>query len=104
MITVLNKADRPEASAYIDDLKTRYESAIPLSAATGEGLPDLMVRMESILQGGVQSFRFPQARGDLAAMLHRSGTVLSEKYEGEFIEMEAHVDERTAGKLKEFVV
>jgi GTP-binding protein HflX len=104
MVTVLNKADRPEASGYIDDLKTRYKGAIPLSANTGEGLSDLLARMETLLQGGARSFRFPQARSDLAAMLHRSGTVLSEKYEGEFIEMEAHVDERTAGMLREFVV
>jgi hypothetical protein len=37
-------------------------------------------------------------------MLHRSGTVFSENYGEGSIEMEARVDERTAGRLKEYEV
>ena len=103
MITVLNKADRPEAADGLGELRKRYAGSIPVSASTGAGLPELIARIESSVSGGVRCFRFPQTRPDLAALLHRNGTVLSEKYEGDRIEMEARVDEKTAGKLKEFL-
>jgi GTP-binding protein HflX len=102
VITVLNKADRPEAVDLLEDLKKRHAGSIPVSASTGAGLQELMAGIESFITGGIRRFRFPQTRPDLAALLHRSGTVLSEKYEGDFIEMEARIDEKNAGKLKNY--
>jgi GTP-binding protein HflX len=103
-ITVLNKADRPEAQEYLENLMQKYEKAIPVSAATGQGIPELLALIESSLSGDIRRYSFPQSRSDLAALLHRNATVLSEKYEGEYIEMEARVDEAVAGKIKEFAV
>ncbi|MCL2478754.1 MAG: GTPase HflX [Treponema sp.] len=102
MITVLNKSDRPEAKESLDRLQSAYPGSIPVSAVTGEGLPALLSAMESTLSGSRRRYVFPQSRSDLAAMLHRTGTVLSEKYVGENIEMEALTDNATAGRLKEF--
>jgi GTP-binding protein HflX len=59
--------------------------------------------MEKLLAGNTLRFRFPLERGDLAALLHRSGTVLSENYREEYIEMEARVDAKTEGRLKEYL-
>jgi GTP-binding protein HflX len=105
-IDVFNKTDKLENPAVIkaaenDNAKTQ---AIPVSAITGAGLPELLARMESTLSGDVRRYSFPQTRTDLAALLHRSGTVLSEKYLDDTIEMEARVDEKTAGKLKEYQI
>jgi GTP-binding protein HflX len=81
-IVALNKIDRrdgTEAGAEIpEDLKTRYDGAVPLSAVTGRGLPELLGRMEGMLSAPVCRFMFPQDRTDLAALLYRSGTVLVE--------------------------
>ncbi|MDR1566326.1 MAG: GTPase HflX [Treponema sp.] len=102
MITVLNKADRPEAADFLEGLKKQYPGSIPVSASTGAGLTELLARIESFFAANVCRFRFPQTRPDLAALLYRSGTVLSENYEGDFIEIEARADEKTAGKLKDY--
>ena len=103
MITVLNKIDRLESNSVPALLKCFPES-IPISATEGTGLPELCVRLERALSGGSVRFRFPSGRTDLAALVHRSGPVITEKYGEEYIEMEARVDERTAGRLKEYHV
>jgi len=118
MITVLNKIDRlesageepgagtPEAKGKeeILSLLKRYPESIPISATEGLGLPELCERIESTLSGASLRFRFPLDRTDLAAMVHRSGTVISEEYKENYIEMEARLDKRDAGRLKEYLV
>jgi len=104
MIVVLNKIDLVEAPEILEKLKLRYTESIAVSAKSGAGLDELARRMDTTLSGGVVRFRFPNSRHDLAAMLHRSGTVVSENYGDEFIEMEARVGERLAGTLREFAV
>jgi GTP-binding protein HflX len=107
-ILVCNKADRSEAAANLPALQRRCAAAaagcVTVSAIQGSGLAELLSLMESVLSGRRSLFRFPQARTDLAAFLHRNGTVLSETYSEDCIEMEAKVDEKTAGRLKEFIV
>jgi GTP-binding protein HflX len=117
MITVLNKIDRMEPAPdkaspdtlspdnmSAEALLRLYPGSVAVSAAQGRGLPELCARLEHALSGGARRFRFPAERTDLAAMLHRGGQVISEKYEGAYSEMEARVDERTAGRLKEYQV
>jgi len=101
IITVLNKIDRLESEAA-DSLLRLFPDSIPVSATEGKGLTELCQRIERTLAGSNKCFRFPLERPDLAALLHRSGSVISEKYGEDFIEMEARVDERTAGKLKKY--
>ena len=101
-LTVLNKADRPEAAENIERLKSIFPDSITVSAVTRTGIPELLERMETLLSGSLRCYSFPQSRSDLAAFLHRSGTVLSENYIGEQIEMEARVDSAAASRLKEF--
>jgi GTP-binding protein HflX len=102
-ITVLNKADRLKSADVLEDLLKRYEGAMAVSALSGAGLPELVSRMADLLSGGTIHVRIPQSRPDLAALLHRGGTVFSEKYSGEYISMAARVDEKTAGKLREYI-
>jgi len=99
MITVLNKIDLLEPS---ESEGKSYKESVMVSAKDGRGLPELCAQIENTLLGANTRFRFPPERTDLAAFLHRSGTVITEKYGEGFIEMEAKVDERTAGKLKEY--
>jgi GTP-binding protein HflX len=101
IITVLNKIDRLESEAA-DSLLRFFPDSIPVSATEGKGLTELCQRIERTLAGSNKHFRFPLERSDLAALLHRSGSVISEKYGEDFIEMEARVDERTAGKLTKY--
>ena len=104
MITVINKIDRLQSSDELESLLKNYPQSVPISAADGKGLPELCSRIEQALAGATMRFRFPPERTELAALLHRSGQVFSEQYGDDAIEMEARVDERTAGRLREYVV
>jgi GTP-binding protein HflX len=104
VILALNKIDRREGAEDSGDPEARYAGAVPVSAVTGRGFPELLGRMESLLSPSVIRFRFPPDRTDLAALLHRSGTVLVKKYGDDYIEMEARVDEKTAGRLRQYTV
>jgi len=101
MITVLNKIDRLEST---ETLLRTFSESVPVSALEGRGLPELCGRIEQTLSGASLRFRFPPERTDLAAMVHRSGHVSSEKYGDNYIEMEARVDKRTAGRLREYQI
>ncbi|MDR1239480.1 MAG: GTPase HflX [Treponema sp.] len=107
-ITVLNKIDRLESPDLLEGLKRRYDGCVPVSALTGAGLAELSARIDHCLSasraGQNRVFRFPPGRTDLAAQLHRSGMVRSETYEPGYIEMEAQVDEKTAGRLREYLI
>ena len=91
MILALNKADRGFLPELSGGILRQYPDAVPVSAKTGQGLPELLRRMEEFAAGEIARFRFPPDRHDLAALLHRSGRVLSEKYEDHYIEIEARV-------------
>jgi GTP-binding protein HflX len=103
IITALNKADRVSPGA-LEELQKRYAGAVPVSARDRTGLEELIRRAGLLLAGAVTRFRFPPDRHDLAALLHRSGKVLSEQYEEAYIEVDARVEERIAGQLREFLV
>ena len=105
MVTVLNKIDKLDPTETpIEALVKLYAEGVPVSALNGDGLTELCERIEKMLLGNNLRFRFPAERTDLAAQIHRSGIVASEKYGTDCIEMEARVDEATAGRLKEYQI
>jgi len=85
-VTVLNKIDLiRDDEARIRELANRFgRSAVFLSVATGEGLPELVNRLCDMMVDRVarMKLRLPQARQDLIALLHREAKVLSTEYEG----------------------
>jgi GTP-binding protein HflX len=102
LLTVLNKIDRLESPDALDSLLRRYPDSIPVSALSGDGLENLKARIENALSGEARTFRFPPNRSDLAALLHRNGTVLREAYKDAYIEVEARVEEQLAEKLRDY--
>ena len=118
MITVLNKIDLldgedagKDGAAFnsLDSLKKFFPDSIPVSALDSSsgpprGLDELLLRIEGMLSKASKRYRFPPERTDLAALLHRSGQVISEEYGDNFIDMEARTEDRIAGRLKEYQV
>jgi len=106
LLKVFSKIDKLDG-ASLDVLLKTFPGSVPVSVAENvsgfpRGLTELCERIEQAVSGGNLHFRFPLDRTDLAAMVHRSGPVISEKYGEKYIEMEALVDERTAGRLREY--
>jgi GTP-binding protein HflX len=77
---------------------------IPISVRRGWGLEELKERMRELLSGTKVCFYFSSDRGDLVSLLHRRGRVLSESWEDGGIRVEAWVDGRLAGQLRQYLV
>jgi GTP-binding protein HflX len=102
LITVLNKIDKPGASAASET--AAVPGAIPISVHQRRGLAELKERMGEFLSGTRRRFCFPPDRGDLMGLLHRKAQVLSESWEAGGILIEAWVDEKLAGQLRQYLV
>jgi GTP-binding protein HflX len=92
-ILALNKID---LVADRSRLSARYPDAVPISAATGEGLDVLLERVaERLPRFPVRvELLLPHERGDLLALLHREAEVLSERALPEGVLVRARVGER----------
>jgi GTP-binding protein HflX len=102
-LLVVNKVDRsPEAAR----LAAKTEGAVPISAATGEGV-DLLLRMigdRLRMSDRVVELEIPWARGDVLAAVHREGEVLEQEPGDEGARVHVVLDEAGRSRFSEFVV
>lgn len=110
VIVVLNKSDLVEDPVTLRLLENRFggkgaDECVLLSAATGDGSEALTAAITRVVGDQFQTahYRIPHARSDLAALLYRTGRVLSERYDGDHIEISAQVPPRTHALLQPFV-
>jgi GTP-binding protein HflX len=102
-LLAVNKADvAPEAAAK---LSAANANAPVFSAATGDGVPELLRRVADWLRSEdrVVELNVPVERGDVVAAIHREGEVVDERYEGETVHVQARLDERGTRRFAEFV-
>lgn len=101
---VLNKIDAIDPTT-LTRLENIFPEAIPMSAATGEGLDGLMTRLGSLLDAGriTMHLQVPYDRGDVLAAAHRLGQVVAEKHEDAFATMDVRVKRADAAAFEEFV-
>lgn len=99
-VIVLNKADRG-----IDPLvAVQFPDAVTVSARTGEGLDELQHRLSAIVDAKYRqvTVSLPTDRYDLAALIHRTGHVITQTYEGDRILIHATVPSRTHNLVSRF--
>jgi GTPase len=100
-IAVMNKTDLLMAGRK----PAAARGALWVSARDGTGLPALLVRVEHALDAGLARVRceLPSTRGDLIALLRRTGRVIEEYYCDGLVTVTALVPPKVAGRLhKEF--
>ncbi len=104
-LMVLNKIDVAEPIA-VERLRRLHPEAVPVSAATGEGLDLLVERIETRLTPERVDIDVlvPFDRGDLVATIHDVGEVLSESHEEGGTHLKARVPARYAEALLPFAV
>lgn len=104
VITVLNKVDVLNDPVKLAGLEVSFPNTVSVSALTGEGMDELLVRCSQMLADRVstQTYRIPQSRGDLSGLLHRDAKVLETEYDGNDVIMKAVVPASIAGKLSEY--
>jgi GTPase len=115
-ILVLNKMDQvaggadPESLAQriLGEVKPGARSAVvPVSARSGAGVDDLLRAIDDALPLDPvlpQRFRLPAAEGSLIHTLHERAKVLSTRYLGDQVEIEAEAPESVRLQFSEYVV
>jgi GTP-binding protein HflX len=97
---VLNKADAADRDV-LAGLARQFREAIVVSAATGEGIDELIARVASALpeQRRVVEALVPYDRADLVAQAHREGEVLKEEHRPDGTFLTANVRASTGAAL-----
>ncbi|MFO7849126.1 MAG: GTPase HflX, partial [Spirochaetia bacterium] len=103
---IFNKTDLCKDTYHLESLQKDYPEALFISLKKGEGLEDFDEAVEKLAFRGDKTclFRLPLSRYDIAAFLHRGGSVISERYDGSVMEIKAKVSGKIRGRLEEFLV
>lgn len=104
-IIVLNKIDAADPLT-LADVRHRLDDVVYVSAATGEGIPELESRIELFLNAMDTHVHLliPYMRGDLVARVHEHGTVRHEAYVDEGTRIEARLPATLAAELQPYVI
>jgi len=104
-LLIFNKIDACPDPYLIEALKQSYPEALFVSVRENLGTEKIFDSIDTLLFSLVPQvlFHFPISRYDLAAEVHRSGTVLEERYEDSYVHIEARVPLRLKAKLAEFI-
>lgn len=105
MITIFNKMDLIKNKPLLPRLKRKYKDSINISAKKGLGLDRLYDRIIEHFGKDRSTIELviPQARSELVNLVYENGTVLSRKYNGKDILLQAQLDQKTVQRLKEFI-
>ena len=102
-LLVFNKADADDEPRRLAD---KFPGSVPVSALTGEGIPELLLaigdRVRALTE--VTELFIPFDRGDVLAAVHREGQVLVETPGDDGVRVRARLEAGSIGRLREFVV
>lgn len=101
-VMVYNKADKcdPDTIPYF-----RTDEGVAISAKTGEGIDELLKTIERALGRGKHKVKLliPYSAGAVLDMLHREAQIESTDYAAEGTLVEAIVDDKTYGRVAEYL-
>ena len=106
-LIVFNKIDAiAEGRTPLEDLLASHELSMAISAATGEGVENLVAAISGRIRAtnSTISLVVPFGRGDVLAHLHRCGDVLSEVAETDGFHLVARVPPREVAKFADFLI
>ena len=102
---VYNKCDLLGVSPIFRERGLLPENVLSISAATGEGIDELLLAIERLVHQGKREreFLIPYTDGSALNTLHRMATVVSEDYEEQGTRVRAVVDSKVAGMLAAYL-
>jgi GTP-binding protein HflX len=101
-LLVLNKLDQVDHRGRIDGVLGRYPNAVPMSAVTGEGLPQMAYAVSDALSHAFMDVDVETSAGNgrLLAYLARHGEVLSRTYhEQDRVTVHCRIPREYVGKI-----
>ena len=98
-LRVYNKSDR-----YFGDIRPHGENSVNISAKTGEGVDEMLARIDKLLDKGTRrvTIHLPYDKGGLLDILYREAKVESVEY-GETIDVAAVCVPRVIGQVKDYI-
>jgi GTPase len=105
-LMVFNKVDRLENRSRLDEMLRQYPPAVPVSAATGEGMDQLMSELSSQLRP-VREFvelAVPHDASAVIARLHSVGQVVERDYQGEQARFKARIPPALHAEFAPYIV
>jgi len=102
-LLVFNKADRGPGA---DSCSARHPGSVVISATTGQGIDDLLLRIGDRLRALLPAVELfvPYERSDVIAALHRAGEVITETPTDDGVMISARIAEDSAPRFAEFVL
>ena len=106
IITVFNKIDALWDEATRHELALKFPDACFISAHTGEGIEQLLNRMEAIIEEDFAQLKLliPHDRYDLVARLHREGGVRREEVRDEGTYVAGSVPDRLVAEFSRYQI
>jgi GTP-binding protein HflX len=107
MLMVFNKVDQLNGSeAVLARFLEKHPNAVPISALTGKGVPELLSELGTQLRP-IREFlelSVPHEKQEVIARLHEVGQVIERNYEGETARFKARIPPHLHGEFAPFVV
>lgn len=106
IITVFNKVDDLWDESTRNGLIFQFPDAHFISAKTGEGLPELLQKMEAIVESEFKQLRLliPHERYDLVARIHREGGVRKEEARDEGTYIVGSIPDRLLSSIEPYIL
>jgi len=105
-LMVLNKIDRFGSDALLNRYLDRFPSAVGVSAKTGEGIPELLAELGSLLRP-IREFvelNVPHQESAVIARLHAQAQVVERNYDGETARFKARIPPHLHREFSAFIV
>ena len=101
-LLVFNKTDAIKHRARLDGLRGRYPSAVPISAESGAGLPQLAMAVSDALSRGFADVDVKISVGDgrLMAYLSAHGEVFSKQYHDDHVLVHCRLPQKHLGAIR----
>jgi len=112
MISTLGAGDTPRLEAYnkcdvlTADVRNRGDSIVEISAKTGQGIDQLLKKIEESLSSSKKrvTLRLPYDKAGIVETIHREGVVTDTRYLEDCIELDAIVNPSLYGKVKDYII
>ncbi|QSR88195.1 GTPase HflX [Methylacidiphilum caldifontis] len=104
IILVWNKIDLVYSDGLVKRRMEEYPGCVPISAATGEGCENLLVKIEEWLKTKRRFFslKLPMDRTDIVAKLHRMGSGIVTNYQSDGIWVNGWIPHSMFSSLEQF--
>jgi len=103
-LVALNKIDLLDDPELAREQLAQYPNSLVISAATGYGVPELLDRIEGILQStrATMTLLIPYSRGDLVSALYGQAIVEQETHQPDGTRLEVHVPDHLVNLVEPY--